>query len=93
MTIPLPPKKSSNRPSAGGTGRATPSWLVTYTLLKTLLGFATGNPIVIPQKARETISSFVSGKLLHGIVVLCFSSFVIKIAMLYFLSLKTAREI
>ena len=92
MTIPLPPK-SSNRPSAAGTGRGTPSWLVTYTLLKTLLGFATGNPIVIPQKSRETISSFVSGKLFHGIVVLCFSSFVIKIAMLYFLSLKTAREI
>ena len=48
---------------------------------------------MIPQKARETISSFVSGKLLQGIVVLSFSSFVIKIAMLYFLSLKTAREI
>ena len=93
MTIPPIPQKSSNRPSVGGTGRATPSWLVAYTLLKTLLGFATGNPIVIPQKSRETISSFVSGKLFHGIVVLCFSSFVIKIAMLYFLSLKTAREI
>ena len=48
---------------------------------------------MIPQKARETISSFVSGKLLQGIVVLSFSSFVVKIAMLYFLSLKTAREI
>ena len=50
------PKKSRNRPIAGGTGQAKPSWLcvyhfvfflnLTYMLLRTFLGFATGSPIV-----------------------------------------------